>query len=534
MPDATMFETWSLLRAEAEALNRQLTAQYEASLGSLRATLSGMKQRVEQTQPGSGCGLDVLSGLMERCGEPLFFEAVRSFNKVRPQEKVLDALENHRMRLEDLVRRVPEFVALSGAELTEALGRGRKGVRGYLVQRRSRIELPLRQVVERHFREETNRRAGLDGGCLLSLAQGAQMVMMPWQELRRLELERFGRHKTYVKEWTESKKNWLSACGVLERTMDGHLAALRAWESGAVDRLADAILRGPVSRDGDVEEALQARRQRNFQFWSRQQRAVRAGIDLEWELAMLLSDACQEAERALGSVDKEQGDLQRELDVAVGWLERAQAGDLEGEFPPPVARLVSAEDRVGLWERTIQSRARQRLPTEVEAVEPERALPGWRQPWRRLEPRKEFLSVLNRVGRPVATDGFREAEDLHRGVIRGIEQAREVVRFSMESAQGDSDEGAQIASEGFGNALSLVTYQKETIASPHDRVEKGLVEAIATTFLLLHLSLEKRRLGLLRQLVRQSGVRAGRELWNGFVEYAGSLGRWGKSVARAR
>ena len=187
----------------------------------------------------------------------------------------------------------------------------------------------------------------------------------------------------------------------------------------------------------------------------------------------------------------------------------AEASD---SFPQPKARLLSSEERLSEWLRRTSARAREELPVTIETVEPRQALPGWRQPWRDLEPAKVFLAALSAAGAPILLGGLREVEAVHRAIVREIERAREVVDFGFETARLEGGAGEAFAREAVDNALSLLTYQKGATPEIRAAVEASAAHAEAAVLLESDIALEKSRIGLLAHVTRRRGGEALRQL----------------------
>jgi hypothetical protein len=529
MPEPTFPEIWEALSSELEARNQQLNAQYEASFAAVLDVIGSVADRLDQESapaPLTGA-VSSLRAIGADAGERLLLEPVRSIRRARALERAIEAVESHNLAMEEMIRRLPQTVVVSGADLADTLAPHRNNrVRLFLMHRRERIQIPLRRMVRLHLLEESQRRARLDGSCLLSLARSQILLLSPWQELRRQGLLQLSGQEAGAEAWPNCRARWLRRAGAVGAADEKRLAALRAWTRGAIERLAEPFLRPGKSVARGKERRLLLRQQWNFRYWARQQRAITALLDLEWDLAKFLSDAAQSAADALAAIDAEQAGLLLELDNAIAWLRASQDEAPRGDFPPPVAHLLSAEDRVGAWEQSIRRAMRERLPIEVETVDPRRELPGRREPWRRLEPQREFVKAAGAFGRAIVVDGFGEVENAHRAIIQVIERAREVVRFSLETAAAEPEVGPALAREGIANALALVSHQKQSAADPHEAAESRLVQSTASTFLILHLGLEQHRVGLLTQLARQSGSRAARETWRVLGQQTVVVGRW--------
>lgn len=537
MPDPSILEIWAFLRTEVDARNRRLASVYESAFADLAETIRSLETAVRNEElPHAPAGqFQSIRDLVQGPGRRLFWDPIRSCRKARPLERVLEALEGHDTGLDDLIRRLPRVIIVSGPELLEAIGSEvTSRFRKYLLGRRDRLELPLRAIAELHFLEQSKARAELDGACCLLLAQCSLLLLSPWQDLRRLTLRRLAGQGVDDRAWTRCRTRWLARATELKNLGGQRIPELRAWTEGAAARLANAVFLGRGLDSSVHGNDLLTQCQWNFRYWSRQQRAVTSLTDLEWELTHMLEETAGTASDTLCAIETEQRELIGELDFVIAWLGQSQDGDIQGEFPPPVAQLVSAEDRIGAWTRLVELSADAHLPLRVESVEPRHALPRRREPWRQLEPHHQLLSAMSRVGRPLVREGFREVEGAHRAIVRVIERAREVVGFSVEAAQSEPDESSTVVREGISNALALASYQKNTAADPRASAEAKLVEGLANAFLLTHVGLEQRRLGLLTQLVRQSGSRVAREAWKVVLQQSGQAGRWVRDRTESR
>ena len=530
-------DIWNQLRTEVQTRNSRLEAEYRAAWGDLSALLHdasiAVQNEVRSTiAPGQ---ISALEGFLNDAGQRLAFDAIKTFRKIRPQERALAALDAHESGLEDLVRRLPETVVVSGRELVDALGPERfSRLSAYWMGRRERIDLPLRAVLQAHCIDEAERRAGLDGAFFLALSQVSLALLSPWQDLRRITLRGFAGQEIDEGEFDqEIRPRWLAGIKELEQRAAAALARLQAAAAEGLERLYRRMRkRGKRVLKADGKKKIWKRQER-FSYWSRQQRAVRATIDLESHLGGLAAGLLQSASSAIDGLDAEHADVLDEIGAVTAWLEQALAGAPSGEFPPPSARLHSAGDRAGSWRHAAEVSARALLPSSVETVHPRDALPSWRAPWRHAEPLSAFLAGLVAAGQPIVAEGFRQTEAEHRSVIREIERAREVVTFSLETARAEPGTGAVIAREGMTNAMSLVTYQRQTAIAPRALAERHFVAAIASTLLASNARLELRRLGLWTQLASQSGTRAVRTLYHITLRQLAAGGQWVREAVRA-
>ncbi len=535
--DASFPAIWNWLQTEAAARSKQFAAELDAAWDDIASLLHAQTATFESlaTSTLEQASHTSLRRLMDDTASGLLFEPVHAFRKSRPQERALTALENYQTGIEDLVRRLPQTIAVRGHELLETLPVTAPRLRRFLLgRRRHPVQLPVRAIVERHFILAAKARIGADGAFLLALAKGSLLLLAPWQAIRHEAIRWPPQPGAADQTLSENQARWQERTGRLEGEAKEASRNIGLWCSGVSERLAQALLRGDTRLSPRQRWRSLRYTQTCFRHWSRQQRAVKAVVDLEFEMANVAIDLTAACEQGLDSLDKEQAGLLAELENVTRWLQEAQTGAHRQSFPPPQAELVSAEDRVSTWERAAEASASEHLVPTVETVEPRRALPSWRLPWRTLEPRRAFLSALVRFGRETVRAGFQESEADHRAVVREIERAREVVTFSLEAAVKEGEQGAQIAREGIANALALVSYRKQAVTDPHALVQHRLAEATVGVLALSHLALDQGRLGLLTQLAQQSGSRLFREAWRLGLDRTSGAGRWVRDLVRTR
>jgi AAA ATPase domain len=539
MADDESFQSiWKWLQMEAAARSSQFASEWNAAWADLAALLHAQAaafERAAPSVPDSG-GPTTLRHLMGATANEMLFEPVHAYRKARPYERALAALENYQAGIEDLVRGLPHAVAVRGPDLLETLDPvNTSRLRGYVLGRLHQpAQLAIRSIVERQFINDAKARIATDGAFLLTLAKGPLLLLAPWQAIRHAAIPWPPRPGSSESAMSEAWAHWQERSSGLEGEANEALRDISEWCNGLSGRLARALLHGGTRLSPRRRGHWLHYRQSCFRYWSRQQRAVKAVLDLEFEMGKVTVNLTTACERGLDSLDREQAALLEELDNVSHWLQEAQTGEAGQTFPPPQAELVSAEDRVSAWERAAEAAAMDHLVPTVETVEPRRALPSWRSPWRTLEPRKAFLSALVRCGRETVRSGFQEAEADHRAVVREIERVREVVTFSLESATKEDGQGAQIAREGIANALALVSYRKQAVTDPHALVQRKLAEAAAGVIAFTHLALDQGRLGMLTQLAQQSGTRLLDEAWRLVLARTSEAGRWMRDLVRSR
>ncbi len=448
-----------------------------------------------------------LRGCFTNEGESLLFGPVRKRVQYATQQRSLHALTDLRTSLDDIVRQLPVKVFLSGREMAEQLtGAPGGGLRRrWLFFSRKPRPLAVRRIVAERLRRDERLRANLDGEFQLLLAQASLHLIGPWHVFRQRSLDLFEDGQEALGRADQSRRRWLKKKRKLLRTGERLLQRYEKWLAAAPGRLVEAILSRPGSKP--AVEKIAPLLAEHYSYWSRQQRAVHAVLDLEVSLARLAVTVTEGAERALDALDEEHEALLGELDTTLEWLRRRRDRGTGEAWPAEQTKLLSAEARATQLVNEFAEVARRALPEAVETINPKKPFPGWRKPWRRLEPEAIFLRVLEATKEQAALEGLREAEAVHRSIIRELERAKEVVAFGEEAERSGETEGAQLAAEGIDNAVSLLEYHRSHAAPVRPAAERGLTRGIAGGFLESYISLDQGRLGLLAHLAQEASER---------------------------
>lgn len=500
----TWVEAWPVLlreyRNQLAQYGRAIRAAWEGLHAQLQA-LDGVSTEI----PRDPLAVDRLESLHQCFGQaaaPLLVDPVRTWSRAVPQQTVLAALTGMRTFLDDVLRHSPETVAVSDRELAETLGPlVARGWRRLRLRRSSRPRpLAFRAAAASHLEREELARAALDGEFQLLLSQASLHLVGLWHVVRQWSLD-FSKDAGEARARADRARNrWLRRKALLERQAERLLERYERWLDGGAARLAESLLARPSPKAGRTARGRQEVLVRYYAYWSRQQRAIQAVLDLEVTLARLAERALARLEAALDSLDAEHSALLAELDSVLEWLRQCRGDGCGKDWPSEQAQLLSADARVTQLARDLEEFARDELPESIETIDPKRALPGWREPWRRLEPE----AVLFRVRERSTLDGLREAEAAHRAMIREMERAREVVLYSAEVAREESAEGDAVAAEGLANALGLLEYHRQHVQPVRPVAERGLTRGLAAAFLAAYIALDQGRLGVLRHLLQEA------------------------------
>lgn len=509
MTPAAISEAWKTFRNDLTALDGRLATELAAAWSEVSAlvqsvTTASLAPASAELQPS----VELLQRLFDEDGERLLFDPVSVYKKRKPYERALSAIQNHAAALDDLVRQLPVFVSLPGREIADLAGpeHGASWRARWLRWQRSARAIPLRAMAAGYLERRTLRRAKLDGDFQLTLAQSCLHLADGWQLYRRQVLTSLAGLVDSKASLQTQREQWLAEVRDRESRAEALLEEYRVWAGSAPAELARIVLWASTESPTRVRRRRTERYQRYLSFWARQQRTVDDMVDLELQLSALARESVQQTQKSLESLRSEHAELLEELDSVIAWLQAGVDRETADSFPKPVARLASAEERVSEGSRSIAASAAVRLPTAVEGIEPRRSLPGWKRPWRPLQPAKIFLRILEGTARATCLQGFREAESAHRAIVRDIERAREVVGFGLETAASADADARAFLDESIANALSLLLYQRRLVPDVSSIAERAAVRAEAALFHQTHVSLELSRIGFVAHLTRQRGL----------------------------
>jgi hypothetical protein len=506
---------WAGFCAELEARTDHLASELFASWKDLSTLTAAQGEAFASAGTVSDLPAtpEALQSFFTGVAQVLLVDPLAEYGQRRPLLRSLSAIEEHESVVGDLLRGLPKVARLSGRDLVQlagaAAGPYSRLWRGW---RRKPGAVQFRDAVSDHLLGMVLARAPLDGAFRLLLAESALHLLVPWQTSRRALLATLARSGYGRVDIDSARKWWSDRVRRREERAAFLLARYRDWAESVSRRLARALLRGPRPSSPHTRARRTDEHQRHLGFWSRQQRAVRAVLDLEIHLTRLARETTSQTIDGLRALDVEHTELLDELDAAIAWLQNWPEVESPDLFPPPKARLLSSDERVAEWLRAVSAKAREELPVAIETVEPRQPLPGWRKPWRDLEPARVFLSALAHTGAPTLAVGLREAEAAHRAIVREIERAREVVSFGFETSRSEGASGEAFAREALDNAASLLSYEKGVTPDIRPAAEAAAAQAEAAVLLESDIAFEQGRIGLLAHVTRQRGGQAVRQL----------------------
>ncbi len=501
---------WDAFIGELDGRNQRLCSEIRASWKSLDGLLQKSAERIaDEAWPSLPKGsLSSILEITKTRGSIALFEPLLALRKARPLERTLSAIENYQAGIDDVVRLLPQNTLVSRENLADRLDwKGKRIRRFFLKFGRKPLALSMRALIQQALLDQSVARSKRDGRMILLLVRSTLLLLVPWQVMRDDALNALGADQGNPHDVSAARNDWLKLLSTVRTTAARVLASYDTWTQSLPGCFTSALLGSSARLSEKRNNDARNRWQSCFRYWSGQQRAVVAHLELESSSTRLLEDAAGISHASLAFLSEEHVQLLSELEKVSQWLEDWQEGKTGSPFPPPEGRLVSSEDRAAEWNARIEEAGRDALPVYVEPVEHRRILPVRRRPLHSLEAEACFVEFLRDTGRPAVLSGFREAEGGHRAIIREIERAREVATYSIEVSESDSEseEGRQAAQEGIANALSLLSYQKKPATDYQAIVERSLVRALASTFFQFHLTMGKDRLGLLKYLAHQKG-----------------------------
>ncbi|MBI2877421.1 MAG: hypothetical protein HYY20_11115 [Candidatus Tectomicrobia bacterium] len=405
----------------------RLIAELEDCWRDQRAILESQLRQLGVTSITTPEGQDLGTFQKERgeIARTLLLEPLTRWERRRPYERALVAIETYDRSLEKLVSALPEAVLVSGPQALGLLGeRASRGQRRLALLRRRERALPLKAIVAEELRKLSRLRSKVEGRYLLALALSLRQLKRPWEVARAaLDASAQGQPwpgRSLELQWEETK----SSTEMLIQHGESALSEWRAWYAAAARRLARSVLVGVVWGGRRKTLDFGDRRAVNLARWAEKLRAVEAEVRLEAALERSEGRLLALFQRALEGLISEQTSLLAGLDEAMDWLREQIEQDSQGVFPLPKAGIVPASSRLSELEAGLRAEL-QTLPQSCEIVARLSASPRRRTPWKKLYPRETLYHAFVRTGRTEIARVLEEIEAEHRKIVQEIERARE-------------------------------------------------------------------------------------------------------------
>lgn len=435
-----------------EARSR-LLATFEAVARELDALLADLLSR---PFPAPGELTDALA-------ERWLHEPAQQCRRMRPLERLLEAIEEHRRRCQELARS------------------------------RDAVQAPASDFLPDWLAATEQREGRRWGGLVTTVGQAVMEALAPWVLLRRTALRVSGGVGGGY-DPSSAHAAWKTRVGHLRRRLQKLLAELAQPDRPAPPRRALSAAR---------RSKLEALLDRRLAWWRRYAEAVTGALALEealWETDRRIGEVSLIAIAQLG---QERSVLLGEMDGLIAWLEGAA-----GQQPGRQASLLLPEDRLRRWREATWAAVRELLPAQLEVVARWVPLPRRRLPWRLIRPQGELLAALEIVAEPLLLAAFREAGSLHRAILQDLERARQVIAFSQEITEREGEAGKAAAREALQNASLLLRHRRDSLPEVLPWLQPLVRQATAAAFYRAQLELDRDRFGLWGYLAREGWQQA--------------------------
>lgn len=504
-------EPWTKFVDRLGLLDSRLTAEWESCWQDLQTILEGQAfQREAISLPTlEPPALQAVQTARMEVGQVFLLNPTSQWERQRPYQRALMALEQYDRNLKELVRTLPEAISVSGPEAVGVLSEWvSDGWRRRLARlRRQPQRLPLRAVVVSVLRKRARSRSKIEGRYLLALALALRQLRTPWAIVREaLDASVMGQPLSSH----EVEAEWAKMQNAIERFISQAERELSGWREASkrtAPDLARHILSDLVWRRRRKTANAQDRRIECAAHWAGQMRAVDTELRLELALEQSERQILDRFQQAVENLGAEQADLLTELDGVITWLRRQIEQDGQEGFPPPKADVVPASSRLSELEAVLKLDL-ESIPQPCEIRATLTALPRRRSHWLKLYPRDTLYHAFRRTGRPQIAQALQEIELEQRKIIQEIERAREVVAFGLEVTRADRDVRPEVAHEALQNALSLLEFYRQEAPDWRPAAEARLAQALAAVFWEYRLVLSRQWLGVFSYLARQGFRRA--------------------------
>ena len=504
-------QSWIKIVDRLSSIDTRLMAELEGCWRDLKTIFENQAfQREAMSLPtAEPLTVGALKTARMEAGHVYLLTLTSQWERKRPYQRALMAIEQYDRDLEELVRTLPEAVPVSGPQAVSVLSNWvPTGWRRLFVQlRRTPRLLSLRAVVLNVLQRRARARAKIEGRYLLALALGIRQLRHPWGIVRdALDAAVLGRPRSRE----ELEGEWLKMRSTIEQLIHQAERELRRWSEESKRTalvLAQEILSDLLRRRRRRVTGTNDYRVKCSTHWAGLMRAVNTELRLEVALEQTEHRVLDRFQRAVESLSAEHSDLLTELDSVSDWLRRQiEPGGQEG-FPPPKADVIPASGRLAEIEVALKAEL-ESLPSVCETLTRFSALPGRRTRWKRLYPRETLHQTYVRRGRPELTRVLEEIEGQHRSLVQQIERAREVVAFGLEASSAGQQRDEKLAREAVQNALSLLEFHRRGVVDWRPVADAHLARALTSVFTEGRLILTRHRLGVLAYLAQQGFRRA--------------------------
>jgi hypothetical protein len=471
----------------------------EAQIKELRAFISNAQSLIE---------IENFEQVRESAASKILTEPFQQLERRKPFNRALAAFDSYDRRLDDLVRSLPETCPLNGPGTLAALGQFASTKQRSLARfRRRDFPLGLESILADEFRRLSVLRMPVEGEYLLSLLHGMRQLKENWEQVPAVIDSAVTGKSIDENDLKRSLARLESSTQALIGRAENSHQACRKWTEITREQLANRIVRSLLWRRAGSTAGAKEDRADYLNHQVAQLRAVDAEVGLERALVRVEKGILDQAQRALDSLDQEHNSLVNELDEFIEWLQEHLASGTPDDVPPAKTIIVPASSRVAGFEAGVKAEL-VNLPQSMKTPKTFSALPPRRKKIDEFSPRETLLQILSISGRLTVSEIFKDVELIHQKIIRAIEQVRDVVSFSIETTERETNLDPQVLTEALENALALLQFSRAEIPSWRDGAAVRFTRAIAYLFIENRAMLNRNRLGEFAYLARQGFRRA--------------------------
>lgn len=432
-------DSWEQIR---QGLTR-LQAELLAELGECLKALEAVHDRSESPPPAAPDSLASLQEGWKKLSSAYLEHPTRALEKGAILSKTVEAFHRYGQGLDDLARRTPRELSLTGQELCAVLaGDSRQKPLLLSMSKRSRT-LYARAALVREVQRSLQGFQKLASAYLIRLAYGAASLTRQWRNLSAhwcwhiLDPKR--PLQTVPSAWDRAKAR-LS----LKRLESYCSQAPRDWARVLLSSHGNNFSKVSSRDESPLLEGEQ---------WAELLNLSQAALAVEQRLGSAMNSSITAFQELDRSLEDELAALQSELQALQSWV----GGGLAEAQPPRAAQITPSLNRLTSY-REKQKTAFSKTPEPLNAVLEEAA--------------QAEEAALQRFLTLVEGD--------HRRLLRALEQAREAVSHSH---QDGDPEDEQILEQATENVVNLLNHWREYDPEWRRQVAPAGLKACAGFFL---------------------------------------------------
>ncbi|MEP7345788.1 MAG: ATP-binding protein [Gemmatimonadaceae bacterium] len=484
-----------------ERLTREVQDEWRAVTALLAAQRAAATRSIE--------GVEALTpqsyiAARDAASRAVLLKPLDSRDRRDPLESAQRAVRNYHQGLDDLVRRLPESVDVTGATVLDVLGDGEGAglARRIASWRKKESPLALRAVLAGALLDIESGQRGAEGDCFVAIARGMQEVRQQWDHVReRVDMQLADAALDDIAPGDGSA----DVVPGLQSDVTQALAQLdESFGRMRVVAGRDLLRAAAWGRVRTLDGAHRART-RHLEHWGTQAASLRTELQLERTEDAVERELLRVVDQTMVSLEAERQRLLSEIDVYLQVFgATTSAAEAARALPDANGIVVPAQSRSRDLAHTV-SEVLTALPESVSLIE--RFTPRAKRHIARhtTAPRRLAGEAYAYFGKVRFQTTFEDVQHSHVGLVQQIERARQVVEFAAERGDGATDESA--AREALTNARELLTGIRTETPDHLDAPRQALLAAVADVLIENRILLKRGRFG---QLARIGGFGARR------------------------